>query len=75
MSTENELPAFPTQTVGGYEEDMTLRDYFAAKYMQGLVSTSLFTDGHLMNHEVAGHAYEMAGAMLKARDRDELAAD
>ena len=64
-------PAFPLQSIGpdfapGYA-GMTLRDYFAAKYMGGLCSTSFFTDGNLMDHEIALHAYAMADAMLAAR--------
>ena len=73
MSTiENGGPAFPLQSIGpefepGYA-GMTLRDYFAAKYMGALCSTEFFTDGNLMDHEVAKHAYDMADAMLKARE-------
>jgi hypothetical protein len=60
-------PAFPVQSV--YIEDqatnshgMTLRDYFAAKAMQGLM------DAAMPMPEIAGAAYEMADAMLKARE-------
>ncbi len=69
----NNPPAFPVQSV--YIEDqetnsrgMTLRDYFAAKAMQGLLRQ--YPD-HLMNspaNEVACDAYSMADAMLKARE-------
>ena len=48
---------------------MTLRDYFAAKAMQGLLRQ--YPD-HLMNspaNEVACDAYSMADAMLKAREQ------
>lgn len=47
---------------------MTLRDYFAAKHMQALSSTEFYTEGRLMPDEVAQPAYEMADAMLKARE-------
>lgn len=40
---------------------MTLRDYFAAKAMQGILYEGLEPV------ETAKHAYEMADAMLKAR--------
>lgn len=59
-------PAFPTSNAQA--EGMTLRDYFAAKAMGALVGTEMFTEGQLMDHEVAGHAYAMADAMLKARE-------
>ena len=41
---------------------MTLRDYFAAKAMQGILFEGLPTE------ETAKNAYEMADAMLKARE-------
>ena len=41
---------------------MTLRDYFAAKAMQGILFEGLDPA------ETAKHAYEMADAMLKARE-------
>ena len=59
-------PAFPgTQYANGiqpsgFSEGMTLRDYFAAKAMQGLLAQDKFT-------VVPELAYEMADAMLKAR--------
>ena len=47
-------------------EGMTLRDYFAAKAMQGM-----FASGNLPksvgNDEVAAVVYQMADAMLEAR--------
>jgi predicted RNA polymerase sigma factor len=42
---------------------MTLRDYFAAKAMQGILYEGLEPV------ETAKHAYEMADAMLKAREQ------
>lgn len=45
-----------------------LRDEFAGKYMSAICSTSFFTDGNLLYHEVSQHAYAMADAMLKARE-------
>ena len=59
-------PAFP---VPGLHENndydgMTLRDYFAAKAMQGLVVDGV---GSLMDEELADWAYRLADAMLKAR--------
>jgi len=42
-------------------QDMTLRDYFAAKAMQGLM------DAAMPMPEIADAAYAMADAMLEAR--------
>jgi hypothetical protein len=67
-------PAFPLQSIGpdfapGYA-GMTLRDYFAAKAMQGLMgrnwSSHTGTDQELIDLW-ARSAYGMADAMLKAR--------
>jgi hypothetical protein len=56
-------PAFPCPTISiGQHQGMTLRDYFAAKAMQGLM------DAAMPMPEIAGAAYEMADAMLKARE-------
>ena len=65
-----DTPAFPhtiehlhePQTTG-----MTLRDYFAAKAMQAfLTRETRFSDNLLM---YAGAAYDVADAMLKAREQ------
>ena len=42
---------------------MTLRDYFAAKAMQGLLSSTKCDDAEI----IAKDAYAMADVMLKAR--------
>jgi hypothetical protein len=68
----NNPPAFPS--VFDHERGMTLRDYFAAKAMQGMFANP--DDGH-ENYdlsyedyvkEIARCAYKMADAMLKARE-------
>ena len=64
----NNQPAFPTriitdgksQSIGG----MTLRDYFAAKAMQALISRKDFE----FEDSAWENAYDMADAMLKARE-------
>ena len=62
-------PAFPT-TVHNYGdgmysgEGMTLRDYFAAKAMQGKLAR-----GDAGYNDIAAHAYKYADAMLKAREQ------
>ena len=73
----NNPPAFPVQSV--YIEDqetnsrgMTLRDYFAAKAMQGLISSHWCEEARVLSpklgaEELATDAYIMANAMLKAR--------
>ena len=63
-------PAFPhiDSECGRFEEGMTLRDYFAAKALQGLLSRI----GHdKMNvHDVlAQRTYAIADAMLEAREQ------
>jgi len=65
----NNMAAFPlhnhgTQTLGMHFTGMTLRDYFAAKAMQGFLTG----DYDLYAHEVVQRAYEMADAMMKARE-------
>ena len=65
-------PAFPIPLNPGQSwqamapcDGMTLRDYFAAKAMQGLVVDGV---GSLMDEELADWAYRLADAMLKARE-------
>jgi hypothetical protein len=61
-------PAFPSHGSMGEvaHEGMTLRDYFAAKAMQGMVTDPSWQGGTCKT--VASVAYEMANAMLKARE-------
>jgi hypothetical protein len=68
MSADKGGPAFPSHGSMGEvaHEGMTLRDYFAAKAMQGLLA-SLPGDTTLYDSNVAKWSYEMADAMLKAR--------
>ena len=56
-------PAFPRDHAHDGHNGMTLRDYFAAKALSGLV-----VNGENFNTPVlAAYSYEMADAMLKAR--------
>ncbi len=50
---------------------MTLRDYFAAKAMQGMLSANGDSNGYLEYEEetVAANAYKLADAMLRARSK------
>lgn len=74
MSKETGGQAFPRQqweydgqnNVLQYQEDgMTLRDYFAAKVMQEMVS---IFQGHDLS-SACEHAYLWADAMLEARNK------
>jgi hypothetical protein len=62
--TNTNPPAFPhiDSGCGRFEEGMTMRDYFAAKAMQGEI-------GHQNNiDELAALSYRVADAMLQARN-------
>ena len=83
MNKETGGPAFPQYILepnpaGGeprivWQEGMTLRDYFAAKAMQGLISSigqwSAGTPNLEFSDSVATDAYWIADAMLKAREQ------
>ena len=61
------LQEMADDTVESLHKGMTLRDYFAAKAMQGLVAGA--NPEHVINlHGAAEWSYNMADAMLKARD-------
>lgn len=79
-------PAFPVWELNGSGHPemtgfgMTLRDYFAAKAMQGLCSSAfkyMAGEGHAtpaalaMMKDIGVVAYQMADAMLKARDGEQ----
>lgn len=59
-------PAFPTGTAF---QGMTLRDYFAAKAMQGFAARDVFDHGLATPEQRAKLAYIDADAMLKAREQ------
>ena len=73
------IPAFPLEVIYTQENErfngMTLRDYFAAKAMQGMFANP--DDSH-ENYdlsyedyvkEIARCSYKMADAMMKAREQ------
>lgn len=71
MNKETGGPAFPVlhqNEITGYippeTSGMTLRDYFAAKAMQSIISNQ-----QCPWKEIAEDAYEMADLMLKAREQ------
>jgi hypothetical protein len=51
-----------------YSLGMTLRDYFAAKALQGEVNRSGYYERDDLTLRQAENAYKMADAMLKARE-------
>ena len=59
-------PAFPSDRTKNTSEGMTLRDYFAAKAMQGYLTHEQAANSP--EDVVAGWAYSMADAMLRARE-------
>jgi hypothetical protein len=74
------MKAFPWSIDNGEsvrgEKGMDLRDYFAAKAMQGILTDENFHYAAWDNspdwtENVAMYAYEMADAMMKARGRNE----
>lgn len=71
MSDNNSVPAFPCRSIPLDPDTymnhpgMTLRDYFAAKAMQGFC-TSINQDTTW--DQDAATAYRVANAMLKARE-------
>ena len=76
MSKDNGGPAFPfvLDSANGmqkYEAGMTLRDYFSAKALTGLLATCEREPGgatsSLSASALAAASYEMADAMLKER--------
>jgi hypothetical protein len=61
-------PAFPTIGAGvGDDTGMTLRDYFAAKAIQGMNARDTYDAGQSSPEQRAKLAYIEADAMLKAR--------
>ena len=60
-------PAFPLETSTAFQNPgMTLRDYFAAKAMQGICASG--PTHEWSNNRLAAEAYDLADAMLKARE-------
>lgn len=76
MTTKNTGgPAFPGNqysdclTPSGYSEGLSLRDYFAAKAMQGIFGSGLAQPERQQHFDnIAVDAYLMADAMLKERE-------
>ncbi len=63
-------PAYPVPTRGEHDapdSGMSLRDYFAGMFMQGLVSVS---DIDMTKAQIARSAYKMADSMLAERNNE-----
>lgn len=73
MNDKTGGPAFPTTqynrgiSPSGHSTGLTLRDYFAAKWMQGWMANPELDDDDW--DVVAANAYKMADAMLKEREK------
>ena len=67
-----DIPAFPVEVIytqeNGRFNGMTLRDYFAAKAMQGAISGCATRGEVVIYSNLAGLSYDMADAMMKARE-------
>jgi len=63
---EDTTPIDPTwmQKTGGFAKDMTLRDHYAGLAMQGKIA-----NGSTSAELISEIAYEIADAMLKAREK------
>jgi hypothetical protein len=57
----------PTYFTSKHAISMELRDYFAAKAMQGIIEYSPWVD-HIDMDKIAQLAYKQADAMMKARE-------
>jgi hypothetical protein len=72
--TDNGGPAFPTQNGCRYDAGMTLRDYFAAAALQGLLANYDPESGDFLTYETpldwARFAHKFADAMLAARKEE-----
>jgi hypothetical protein len=68
------IPAFPVEMIYTQENEkfngMLLRDYFAAKAMQGMFDY-WDENPHLEFEHIANCSYDMADAMMKAREKNE----
>lgn len=73
MSKDTGGPAFPTDGFkydsinGGHQSGMTLRDYFAAKAMHGMLANP--TRGSFNCEATSSNSYAMADAMLAERNK------
>jgi hypothetical protein len=73
MKTKDGGPAFP-RAMNGVPEGMSLRDYFAAHALTGMVGTLLQdlikADSTNAIHTITDGCYLLADAMLVSRDKE-----
>jgi hypothetical protein len=70
------IPAFPRPSSPAHEygfhkhqDGMTLRDYFASKAMVGFIAYATHKGINIpSDDELAGSSYQLADAMMKARE-------
>jgi hypothetical protein len=73
MAGKNGGPAFPVMwDYADNETGMTLRDWFAGQAMQGILAGPCSRDGTPLKEwfDVPAHAYQLADAMLAARQTE-----
>ena len=72
MTTDTGGPAFPNahiyETWTDCQSGMTLRDYFAAKALMGMMATRNPNSPRFHPDDDAKYVYAVADAMLKARN-------
>lgn len=73
MSPNDGGPAFPTQNGCSTEAGMTLRDYFAGLALGHIPALLDASDENASFENICGHAYQIADAMLAARNGKESA--
>lgn len=67
MSNDTEKLAFPHRGPDSYSNGMTLRDYFAAKALMGMMASRNPNSPRFHPDDDAAYVYAVADAMLKAR--------
>jgi hypothetical protein len=68
MSDNTGGPAFPTPAHNLQNDGMTLRDYFAAKALTGMMGSRNPNTPRFHPEDDAAYVYAVADAMLKARE-------
>ena len=68
MNQMHSEPAFPTSNGGSPDDGMDLRDYFAAKALNGLLAAGNIQYGEGCMTSLSEASYKIANAMLEARN-------
>lgn len=68
MNKKDGGPAFPEMIKTNYYSGMRLRDYFAAKAMQGILSAES-RDVAYPSDKLATWSYQIADAMIEEREK------